>query len=629
MSSPPDDISVRINNALRTHPYGLTITDIAKHVRITRNIVSKYLFMLTVSGQVEMREIGAARVFTISKRVPLTTMLCFQKDNILILDNHGTIVQVNDTYLKLSGRTHEDLVGRRVEGSGLPLIDDPELVALIGRNHGPKEFMKQFHDEKFDIERFFKIRMIPSVFEGGEKGTTMIAEDITERTEYQRRLEESEARYRAVVEDQNDLICRRLPDGTITFVNNAFARYFEEQTADLMGTRFRPRVPEPDSHLVPDAFGADIRLFKNNVYEQRIVLRNGEIRWVHWTNRVLTNKSGDVVEIQSVGRDISAQRDRERELLMNNCGIASSAHAIALWHWYGKIFYANKAFLSMFGYTDELEVFWRPLEQFIRRINNESNVNQIASSILEKGVWDGIEQGIKKDGTMLDLKMYSNILVNDRYFPQYGGIGIFVPVSSERNPEPEQLILQEQSNEKITGAQSLPEISELIRPTPLPSFIIDRNKNVLAWNPAIEILTGVKSEEIIGTQGYRKALQVYPELTPLLIDILETPAEEIEKQFPDIDHFGDTFYFERHIPSFRNQQGVYLLEKAGWIVDAAGNPIGILETIQDITETKLSFESLMNVKEEMDAALNTKILRITQRIKSDDPIFRDRMRPLR
>jgi PAS domain S-box-containing protein len=563
---------------------------------------------------VEMREIGNARVYTLSRRVPLTTMLCFQKDNILIIDNTGMIVQVNDTYQKLCGRTHDDLLGSKVEGSGLPIIDDPELTSLIGRNHGPKEFMKQLHDEKLDIERFFKVRLIPSVFEGGQKGTTMIAEDITERTEYERRLEESEARYRAVVEDQNDLICRRLSDGTITFVNNAFARYFEEQPGDLLGTKFRPRVPEPDAHMVSDALGADIRFFKNNVYEQRIVLRNGEIRWIQWTNRVLSDESGDIIEIQSVGRDISAQRDREREILMNSCSIASSEYAIALWHWYGKIFYANKAFLSILGYTDELEVFWKPLEKFTQRVNNESNVNQIASSILTKGVWDGILQGIKKDGSLLDLKMFANILINDRYFPQYGGIGVFVPTSGERNPEPEQLIVQENINEKIPGAQSLLDVAELIRPSPLPAFITDRNKNVMAWNPAIEVLTGVKKEEIIGTTKYQNALEVYPELKPLLIDILETPAEEIEKQFPDVDHFGDTFYFERHIPSFRNQQGVYLLEKAGWIVDAVGNPVGILETIQDITETKLSFESLMHMKEEMDVSLNTKIIQITQRI---------------
>ncbi len=614
MPSTRDDIRGRIKNVLQSHPRGLTITGVSKHVSRTRNIVSKYLYMMTVSGEVEMREIGNARVYTLSRRVPLTTMLCFQKDNILIIDNTGMIVQVNDTYQKLCGRTHDDLLGSKVEGSGLPIIDDPELTSLIGRNHGPKEFMKQLHDEKLDIERFFKVRLIPSVFEGGQKGTTMIAEDITERTEYERRLEESEARYRAVVEDQNDLICRRLSDGTITFVNNAFARYFEEQPGDLLGTKFRPRVPEPDAHMVSDALGADIRFFKNNVYEQRIVLRNGEIRWIQWTNRVLSDESGDIIEIQSVGRDISAQRDREREILMNSCSIASSEYAIALWHWYGKIFYANKAFLSILGYTDELEVFWKPLEKFTQRVNNESNVNQIASSILTKGVWDGILQGIKKDGSLLDLKMFANILINDRYFPQYGGIGVFVPTSGERNPEPEQLIVQENINEKIPGAQSLLDVAELIRPSPLPAFITDRNKNVMAWNPAIEVLTGVKKEEIIGTTKYQNALEVYPELKPLLIDILETPAEEIEKQFPDVDHFGDTFYFERHIPSFRNQQGVYLLEKAGWIVDAVGNPVGILETIQDITETKLSFESLMHMKEEMDVSLNTKIIQITQRI---------------
>ena len=615
MSASSNDISNRIRNLLRSHPRGLAITEISKNLHSTRNVISKYLYMMTVSGQLEMREIGNTRVYSLSRRVPLTTMLCFQKDCILILDNNGIIVQVNDTYQKLCGRPHEELLGLPVKGSALPIIDDPELTSLIGQNHGPNEFMKQFYDGMSGMDRFFKVRLIPSVFEGGQKGMTMIAEDITERREYERKLEESEARYRAVVEDQNDLICRRLPDGTITFVNNSFSRYFGELPGDLLGTKFCPRVPEPDSHLVSDAFGADIQSFKNNVYEQRIYLPSGEIRWIQWTNRILSDKAGAVFEIQSVGRDISAQRDREREILMKSCGIASSEYAIALWDWNGKIFYVNDAFLSILGYADELEVLWKPLEQFLPRGNNESNINQIAASLMANGEWDGILRGIKKDGSLLVLKMFGNILINDRYFPQHGGIGVFVPMGDENNPEPERLTLKETnpSNCDPCAPPSM-DLSELIKPFYLPAFIIDHEKNLMAWNQPMEVITGVKKEEIIGTTGYHKALELSPGLKPLLIDIMELPGIEIEKHFPDVNQFGDAFYFERHIPSLRNQQGTYILEKAGWIIDGAGNPVGMMETIQDITETRLSHDSLMNMKEEMDTVLNTKINQITRRI---------------
>ncbi len=57
-------------------------------------------------------------------------------------------------------------------------------------------------------------------------------------------------RYRDVVESQTELICRYFPDGTITFANAAYCRYFGKELRDLMGTRFSQTIPEEDSDAV-------------------------------------------------------------------------------------------------------------------------------------------------------------------------------------------------------------------------------------------------------------------------------------------------------------------------------------------------------------------------------------------
>ena len=73
---------------------------------------------------------------------------------------------------------------------------------------------------------------------------------VSQRKEAERALQQSEARYRAIVEDQTELICRYLPDQTFTFVNDAYCRYFDKAREDLIGRKFAPLIPDKDLEIV-------------------------------------------------------------------------------------------------------------------------------------------------------------------------------------------------------------------------------------------------------------------------------------------------------------------------------------------------------------------------------------------
>jgi PAS domain S-box-containing protein len=138
--------------------------------------------------------------------------------------------------------------------------------------------------------------------------TIGLIRDITDRKLAEQALRQSEARYRAIVEDQTELIIRWLPDTTLTFVNEAFCRFISRPREQLLGQRFLPTVPPEDRESIEERVAL---LSENNVVqdsEQRIRLPNGEVRWVQWTDRVFSDEAGHVVEIQSAGRDITERK---------------------------------------------------------------------------------------------------------------------------------------------------------------------------------------------------------------------------------------------------------------------------------------------------------------------------------
>ncbi len=129
------------------------------------------------------------------------------------------------------------------------------------------------------------------------------------------RLHDRQARrYRSIVEDQTDLICRYLPDGTLTFVNDAYCRYFGKSSLDLIGRSFMPLIPEEDQALVQQQAAQLSPDQPTTTYEHRVYQPEGALRWQQWTDRAIFNPQGQVVEFQSVGRDITERKLAEEAL---------------------------------------------------------------------------------------------------------------------------------------------------------------------------------------------------------------------------------------------------------------------------------------------------------------------------
>jgi len=177
-----------ILKVLKFNPRGLTVTDISKKTRYNRNSASKQLGILRAEGKVAVRNIGNARVFSLAQRVPLSAFLCFTRNMILILDDSMTVVQANDQYAGLTGLTKQELIGQNIIGSSLPIMSDPETLEII-RSTEKEQVITDIRFRKGKDELFYKMEVIPTTFEAGETGLTIVLEDITEKKRHLKNME--------------------------------------------------------------------------------------------------------------------------------------------------------------------------------------------------------------------------------------------------------------------------------------------------------------------------------------------------------------------------------------------------------------------------------------------------------
>jgi len=83
-----------IKQTLKWHPRGMTISDISSRANMNRNLVAKYLDMLLISGNVEMQVVGAAKVYYIARTVPVSAILEFSSDLVIMVDHDQKIIRI-------------------------------------------------------------------------------------------------------------------------------------------------------------------------------------------------------------------------------------------------------------------------------------------------------------------------------------------------------------------------------------------------------------------------------------------------------------------------------------------------------------------------------------------------------
>jgi PAS domain S-box-containing protein len=127
-------------------------------------------------------------------------------------------------------------------------------------------------------------------------------------------LRASEGRYAEAIVAQTDLVCRYQPDATLTFVNDAYCRFVGRTRESLVGRKFTELVPLDDRISLLHELESFVRQPRTDSFEHGLMRPDGSLGFVQWVASVLTDATGIVTELQTVGRDITERRQVEQEL---------------------------------------------------------------------------------------------------------------------------------------------------------------------------------------------------------------------------------------------------------------------------------------------------------------------------
>jgi PAS domain S-box-containing protein len=312
------EITAKIRDLLRQNPQGLNITAIVRSININRNTAGRYLENLMVSGQVEMRQFGMAKVYRLARRVPLSAMLSISSELIMLLDKSMRVIYANDPLLQFCGTTQEEFYGKNIEYTPCVTVFDDAFDSLkkqIRAGISGKEWYGELPLQQNGV--VFACRIAPAVFEEGQLGVSVLLDDITGRKQAEQAQKESEERYRSFVQNFHGIAYRGRMDFVPVFFHGAVEEITGYTEKDFLEGKPRwDQVIHPDDLRELQKSFFDLRTCppKSTEREYRIVRRDGGVRWIHEHIQNICDDSGRPAFVQGALYDVSDRKNAEDAL---------------------------------------------------------------------------------------------------------------------------------------------------------------------------------------------------------------------------------------------------------------------------------------------------------------------------
>ena len=494
---------------------------------------------------------------------------------IAVFDREMRYLHYSNRWLEEFGLEGQDLAGRShyevfPEVSSIPRWTTAHQRGLQGKVEKGNEDRFPRQDGRQD---WVKWEVHPWHDAAGQVGgIIMFTEVITERKHVQEILRASEARYRAVVEDQTELICRFRPDGTLTFVNNACARYFGRPRSELLGRDFLSLMPEEERPALRARVAGFTEAGHAQTVEHRVRRPDGAMAWQQWTQRGFFDDQGQLLEVQAVGRDVTERRNAEEALRQSEQQyrgmFESQADAVLVIDPEGRIVDANPAACGAFQHAGE-ELSGRPLKELLHP--DSHGLLPCSERVLQSEQLNPAEGvGLRKDGRAFDVEV--------RFSPYTyrGQPHVLTVVRDITRRRQAQEALRQSEHEKSLILSSVSEVVSYQ----------DRDLHILWANRAAGESTGTAPAALVGRHCY----EIWSGRTEPCPDCPVLRAVDT----------GEPQQGEMCTPDGR------VWQVRGYPVrDPGGAVTGVVEVTQDITARKRAEETLQRERDFTAAVLDT------------------------
>lgn len=233
--------------------------------------------------------------------------------------------------------------------------------------------------------------------------------DISREKSAEQALRDSEAKYRAIVEDQTEFVVRFGPGGVMSYMNPAYCRHHGLTERELLGRSWYEFLPDADLPVVAASLAQITADNPIAAIEHRTVLPNGEIRWENWMNRGIFDRDGRTLGYQAVGRDITdrklaEERMQESERRFRHLVESTDVVPYTMDVQTGRFTYVGPQAFRLLGYAHEEwsdEQFWESILHPDERDRMLEQWNKIKSIIGDECQEYRV---VRKDGSVIWIR---------------------------------------------------------------------------------------------------------------------------------------------------------------------------------------------------------------------------------
>lgn len=380
------------------------------------------------------------------------------------------------------------------------------------------------------------------------------------RKNAEKSLRESEERYRAVVESQTELICRFLPDSTIIFANDAFYRYYDLENGAVGKIKFKSHVPKHEAERIKTHLNSLSPEKPYGDIEHIVIMPDGKERWQHWIDRAFFDDKGNIIEYQSVGRDVTDEKLMHKSLQEKVNYVQALMDTIPAPVFYrdthGVYYDCNRAFEELVGFSKS-EILGKNIYDFFDKELADLYSKKDMEIVQNPHLQQYENQINNAGGERIDV-MFSKTARFKADWTVDGIVGVILDISERKKMERDLL-------NEINFVQAIKDT------IPAPFFYRDKKGIYHDCNRAFEELVGLSRDEIIGKN-------IYDFFDKELADVYTRKDMEIV-QNPHLQQY------EYAINNSKGELIDVLFSKTA-LFSAEGNVEGIVGVILDISERK-------------------------------------------